>query len=90
MYSIKRVFSVVSFFPYQERRGHSLTNRNKNRWFKFNDTTVEEFEMTDEKMMNECFGGTYKVNNHLTPDNSRKRFVSRQNLDVFTYVYVLA
>jgi ubiquitin carboxyl-terminal hydrolase 9/24 len=45
----------------QERRGHSLTNRNKNRWFKFNDTTVEEFEMTDEKMMNECFGGSYKV-----------------------------
>lgn len=35
--------------------------RNKNRWFKFNDTTVEDFEMTDENIMNECFGGSYKV-----------------------------
>ena len=52
---------MTLFQCFQERRGHSLTNRNKNRWFKFNDTTVEEFEMTDEKIMSECFGGSYKV-----------------------------
>ena len=37
----------------------SLTRKNK--WFKFNDTTVEEFEMNDSALGAECFGGTYKV-----------------------------
>ena len=38
-----------------------MTNKNKNKWFKFNDTTVEEFEMNEENLTKECFGGTYKV-----------------------------
>ena len=38
-----------------------MTNKNKNKWFKFNDTTVEEFEMSEDNLMKECFGGTYKV-----------------------------
>ena len=45
----------------KERRGNLMTNKNKNKWFKFNDTTVEEFEMDEESLMKECFGGTYKV-----------------------------
>jgi len=32
-----------------------------NRWYRFNDTTVEEFEMTNENLETECFGGSYKV-----------------------------
>jgi ubiquitin carboxyl-terminal hydrolase 9/24 len=36
-------------------------NANKNRWFKFNDTTVEEIVMTDETLEAECFGGKFKV-----------------------------
>ena len=59
----------------KERRGNLVTNRNKNKWFKFNDTTVEEFEMTDEALTAECFGGTYKVkktaNSNLPEDRQR-------------------
>lgn len=42
-------------------RGTVLNNSNKGKWFKFNDTIVEEFEMTDAAMEAECFGGTYKA-----------------------------
>ena len=45
----------------KERRGNSVTNVNKNKWFKFNDTNVEEFEMTEENLKAECFGGKFKV-----------------------------
>eukprot|EP00090_Calanus_glacialis_P047045 TRINITY_DN9530_c0_g1_i3.p1 TRINITY_DN9530_c0_g1~~TRINITY_DN9530_c0_g1_i3.p1 ORF type:complete len:2633 (-),score=502.34 TRINITY_DN9530_c0_g1_i3:271-7929(-) len=45
----------------KDRRGNSVTNANKNKWFKFNDTTVEGFEMTDENLEAECFGGKFKV-----------------------------
>ena len=45
----------------KERRGNSVTNANKNKWFKFNDTNVEEFEMTEENLKAECFGGKFKV-----------------------------
>jgi ubiquitin carboxyl-terminal hydrolase 9/24 len=48
---------------YQERKGHAAVNANKNRWFKFNDTTVEEIVMTDETLEAECFGGKFKVRN---------------------------
>ena len=42
-------------------RGTVLNNNNKGKWFKFNDTVVEEFEMTDSSVEAECFGGTYKA-----------------------------
>ena len=45
----------------KDRRGNSVTNPNKNKWFKFNDTSVEEFEMNDENLKAECFGGKFKV-----------------------------
>ncbi|VDI64277.1 ubiquitin carboxyl-terminal hydrolase 9/24 [Mytilus galloprovincialis] len=45
----------------KERRGNSMTNPNKGKWFKFNDTFVEEFEMNDASVEAECFGGTYKT-----------------------------
>ena len=38
-----------------------LTNPNKGKWFKFNDTVVEEFDMTDTSVEQECFGGVYKA-----------------------------
>ena len=44
------------------------------RWLKFNDTTVEEFEMTEEKLAAECFGGTYKAkktSSNLPEDRQR-------------------
>ena len=45
----------------KERRGNSVINANKNKWFKFNDTSVEEFEMNEENLKAECFGGKFKV-----------------------------
>lgn len=38
-----------------------LTNPNKGKWFKFNDTIVEEFDMTDSTVEQECFGGMYRA-----------------------------
>lgn len=32
----------------------------KGKWYKFNDTVVEEFELTDETLEYECFGGEYR------------------------------
>lgn len=37
-----------------------MSNPRRGKWFKFNDTTVEEFEMTERNLAEECFGGTYK------------------------------
>ncbi|XP_052274227.1 ubiquitin carboxyl-terminal hydrolase 24-like isoform X2 [Dreissena polymorpha] len=45
----------------KDRRGTVMNNSNKGKWFKFNDTIVEEFEMTDISLEAECFGGTYKA-----------------------------
>ncbi|CAH1774066.1 unnamed protein product [Owenia fusiformis] len=45
----------------KERRGTSLTNENKGKWFKFNDQVVEEFDLNDETLEAECFGGTYRA-----------------------------
>jgi len=42
-------------------RGSYMTNPNKGKWYRFNDTVVEEFEMTEESLENECFGGKYKA-----------------------------
>lgn len=36
----------------------------RSRWLKFNDTTVEEFDMNDATLEAECFGGTYKAKVH--------------------------
>lgn len=38
-----------------------MTNPNKGKWYRFNDTIVEEFEMTDATLEAECFGGKYKA-----------------------------
>jgi len=38
-----------------------MSNPNKGKWYRFNDTVVEEFEMTEESLENECFGGKYKA-----------------------------
>ena len=30
------------------------------KWYRFNDTVVDEFIMNDNALAAECFGGTYK------------------------------
>ena len=42
-------------------RGSYVSNPNKGKWYKFNDTAVESFEMTDATIEAECFGGRYEV-----------------------------
>ena len=37
-----------------------MNNPTKGRWYRFNDTVVEEFEMSDAALEAECFGGSYK------------------------------
>ena len=37
-----------------------MTNPNKGKWYKFNDTVIEEFEMNEQSLEAECFGGFYK------------------------------
>ena len=55
----------------QERKGHAVVNSNKNKWFKFNDTTVEVINMTDDTLETECFGGKFKVSEHTKILNTR-------------------
>ncbi|XP_076051171.1 ubiquitin carboxyl-terminal hydrolase 24-like isoform X2 [Oratosquilla oratoria] len=43
----------------KDRRGDELTNPNKDKWFKFNDTSVDPVVMTDALLEQECFGGAY-------------------------------
>lgn len=51
-------------------RGNYMTNPNKGKWYRFNDTVVEEFEMTDANLEAECFGGKYKAKVY---DNSKNQ-----------------
>lgn len=38
----------------------SLSGSARGRWYKFNDNVVEEFDMNDETLEYECFGGEYR------------------------------
>lgn len=42
------------------RRVYNNSN-GKGKWYKYNDVTVEGFDMNDETLEAECFGGTYKA-----------------------------
>lgn len=63
-------------------RGNYMTNPNKGKWYRFNDTIVEEFEMTDATLEAECFGGKYKAKvydsckfHHVRVNSLRHSFV---------------
>lgn len=40
--------------------GLSSRGGSRSRWYKFNDNVVEEFDMNDETLEYECFGGEYR------------------------------
>jgi len=44
----------------KDKRG-GITNPTRDKWVKFNDTTVEEVNLSGEEMVKECFGGQYRV-----------------------------
>jgi len=45
-------------------------NSEKEKWYKFNDTIVEEFDMNEDTLEAECFGGTYKATVYDTGEMS--------------------
>ncbi|CAB4058031.1 USP9_24 [Lepeophtheirus salmonis] len=61
----------------QASAGHyySFVRKRKSngKWYKFNDTTVEEFELNEESLVAECFGGNYteKKSSHLPEERLR-------------------
>jgi len=49
-------------------------SNNANQWYRFNDTSVEEIELTEQMLEEECFGGTFRVqkdNNNSTEERTR-------------------
>jgi ubiquitin carboxyl-terminal hydrolase 9/24 len=53
------------------RRRHS---NNTNQWYRFNDTSVEEIQLTEQMLEEECFGGTFRVqkdNNNSNEERTR-------------------
>lgn len=48
-------FSLFPSVPLSTLRGCA-----RGRWYKFNDNVVEEFDMNDETLEYECFGGEYR------------------------------
>ncbi|KAJ4943286.1 hypothetical protein JOQ06_005790 [Pogonophryne albipinna] len=58
----------------KDRRGSA-----RGRWYKFNDNVVEEFDMNDETLEYECFGGEYrpkKISDQNSPVLPKKSRVS--------------
>lgn len=50
-------YVIVSFFL---SLTFTFSGSARGRWYKFNDTVVEEFDMNDETLEYECFGGEYR------------------------------
>ena len=53
------------------RRRHSS---NTQQWYRFNDTSVEEIQLTEQMLEEECFGGSFRVhkdNNNSTEERTR-------------------
>ena len=51
------------------RRRHS---NNNNQWYRFNDTSVEEIQLTEQMLEEECYGGTFRSNKD-NPNSSDER-----------------
>jgi ubiquitin carboxyl-terminal hydrolase 9/24 len=69
--------SAGHYYSFIKERTRSEDRSGRNRWLKFNDTTVEEFDMNDTTLEAECFGGTYKAKSY---DTSNSCFVLEINL----------
>ncbi|CAF4675146.1 unnamed protein product, partial [Rotaria sp. Silwood2] len=51
-------------------------SNNTNQWYRFNDTTVEEIQLTEQMLEEECFGGTFRAqkDNNNNTNEERIRF----------------
>ncbi|XP_072038377.1 ubiquitin carboxyl-terminal hydrolase 24-like [Amphiura filiformis] len=46
----------------RDRHGTAQINSTRGTWYKFNDTSVREYKMTETALEEECFGGNHKPN----------------------------
>ena len=54
------------------RRRHSS---NSNQWYRFNDTSVDEIQLTEQMLEEECYGGTFRPpKDNLNSSEERTRF----------------
>ena len=59
MFQLTQIYNkTIHFFFYLLRR---TTVGEYNQWYKFNDTHVEKFDMTEEALEQKLFDGEYKV-----------------------------
>lgn len=57
----------------KDTRNHQ--SNSSNQWYRFNDTTVEEIQLTEQMLEEECFGGTFRVNkDNMNTSEERTRF----------------
>jgi ubiquitin carboxyl-terminal hydrolase 9/24 len=51
-------------------------SNNTNQWYRFNDTSVDEIQLTEQMLEEECFGGTFRVqkDNNNNSNEERTRF----------------
>ena len=56
----------------------------RGRWYKFNDNVVEEFDMNDETLEYECFGGEYRPKVY---DQCKSPTRDAQTLYIKIYIY---
>ena len=60
VYCKREEWSASFSYSYSNRNGVNGCET-KEKWYKFNDTIVEEFDMNEDTLEAECFGGTYKA-----------------------------
>lgn len=59
MFVVKHSFPIISSLQHI-LCSPSTAGSARGRWYKFNDNVVEEFDMNDETLEYECFGGEYR------------------------------
>ena len=64
-----------------------IKERSRGRWLKFNDTTVEAFDMNDETLTTECFGGTFKAKKDGKIGNSNLPETRQRYWNAYILVY---
>lgn len=69
---ICRNFVIPSFFFFDISLHRSKSANGKPKWYKFNDTIVDEFEMGDAAVEAECFGGSYKPKSYSSTSSKLK------------------
>ncbi|CAF3766292.1 unnamed protein product [Rotaria magnacalcarata] len=60
-------------------------SNNNNQWYRFNDTTVEEIQLTEQMLEEECFGGTFRVQKDTNNNSSSEERIRFWNAYMLIY-----